>query len=98
MRFVWDERKRQQTLKTRNIDFRSVVPLFTNHTRIVIPDNRRDYGEDRFHLYGLLDGNLFHVTFTVRDDAIRIISARRANKRERRSYEHRFRNQGYPYQ
>jgi uncharacterized DUF497 family protein len=37
----------------------------------------------------LLRGHLYHVTFTERGENIRIISARRANKREQRHYERR---------
>jgi uncharacterized DUF497 family protein len=50
-------------------------------------DHRWDYGEDRFQLFGKIDHRLFYVIYTVRDSAIRIISARKANHREVKAYE-----------
>ena len=50
-------------------------------------DDRKDYGERRYILLGELHGLFFQVAFSVRETRIRIISARRGNKRERRIYE-----------
>ena len=54
---------------------------------IVEPDARRDYGEDRYRALALLDGRLHVACFCIRGDAFRIISLRKANKREVRRYE-----------
>ena len=53
---------------------------------LVLADERRDYGEPRYIAWGELNGLLLSVVFTVRGEALRIISARRANARERRRY------------
>ena len=53
-------------------------------------DARQDYGETRCRAFGILEGRLLVVVFTVRDGVLRIISARKANARERRSHERRF--------
>lgn len=45
---------------------------------------------------GELKGYLFQVAFTVRGEKIRIISARRGNKRERKIYEQKKNNTGGP--
>ena len=45
-------------------------------------DTRRIYGEDRYQLLGRIDQRLFAVVYTPRQDAMRIISARKANQRE----------------
>ena len=52
----------------------------------VIPDERRPYGEARFRAYGWIEGRLHMLAFTVRGDALRAISFRRASSREVRRY------------
>jgi uncharacterized protein len=54
---------------------------------IVEPDARRDYGEDRYRALVLLEGRLHVACFSVRGDAFRVISLRKANDREVRRYE-----------
>ena len=51
-------------------------------------DTRRDYGEDRHRLTGMIDGRTCVVVYTVRGSAIRIISARKAGPKEVADYEH----------
>ncbi len=53
----------------------------------IVPDRRRDYGEDRFIAVGPLDARLHVVCYCIRGEARRIISFRKANKREGRNYE-----------
>ncbi|WP_293624776.1 MULTISPECIES: BrnT family toxin [unclassified Polynucleobacter] len=50
-------------------------------------DQRWDYGEERYQALGAVQGKIFVVIYTKRSSAIRIISARRANRREVRCYE-----------
>jgi uncharacterized protein len=87
MRFDWHEAKRQRTLAERNIDFAAMAACFDDPRRMIRRDLRKDYGEQRFNLLGVLKGRLFHVTFTLRDDTIWVISARKANKREQKAYD-----------
>ena len=49
-------------------------------------DDREDYGEDRFIITGRANGRLLTVTYTERDGRIRIISARKATRREQDDY------------
>ena len=49
-------------------------------------DDRKDYGEMRFNALGMLDHSLFSLTFTLRGEALRAISLRIANRKERRVY------------
>ena len=49
-------------------------------------NDRRDYGEERFRLYGRVAGRLFVIAYTRRGTVTRIISARKANARERDLY------------
>lgn len=55
-------------------------------TAVVRPDERRDYGEPRWRAYGMIDGRLHMLAFTVREGVLRAISLRRANARETRRY------------
>ena len=55
-------------------------------TAVVVKDDRQDYGEDRFNAYGLIDGDLFALTFTVRGQNVRAISLRRAREKEVRQW------------
>jgi uncharacterized protein len=52
----------------------------------VRPDERRDYGEGRYVALVPMSGRLYAVCYRVRRDARRIISFRKANKREERAY------------
>jgi len=52
----------------------------------VRPDERRDDGENRFVALVPMSGRLYAVCYCIRGDARRIISFRRANKREERAY------------
>ena len=53
---------------------------------LTIPDTREDYGEERFIGYGLLGGSLHALVYTYRGDNIRVISLRKANRKERKTY------------
>lgn len=53
----------------------------------MVEDDRRDYGEQRFRAFGLIDGRPHSVVFTVRGSAMRLISFRRAHAKEWRRYE-----------
>lgn len=86
MKLDWDEAKRQATLRTRGLDFADVARIEWD-AAIVLDDDRRDYGERRQVCLGLLHGQLVVVAYTFRGDALRVISMRRANRRERRIYD-----------
>ena len=49
-------------------------------------DDREDYGEERFNIIGMVEGRLLFVAYTMRNEKIRIISARGAEPYERRKY------------
>jgi uncharacterized DUF497 family protein len=49
-----------------------------------IGDERRDYGEERFNAFGLVNGRLFVCTYTMRGQTYRLISVRKASKQEQR--------------
>lgn len=96
--FEWDEQKRQRNLAVRGIDFADMTGVLDDPARVEIEDTRRDYGERRFLVLCPVNGRLFHVTYTVRGQNRRIISARKANQKEHHAYErHRAHHQGRPH-
>jgi uncharacterized protein len=52
----------------------------------LVRDDRRDYGEDRFRAYGLLNGRMHMLAFTMRGTNVRAISLRKASPTEVRRY------------
>lgn len=85
MEFTWDEDKRLSNIAKQGLDFEDANWVFTDEA-FVVEDTRREYGEPRFILYGPLFGRVVVVVFTMRSGVIRIISMRKANQREQRSY------------
>ncbi len=53
---------------------------------VIFEDDRFEYGETRFVAYGRIRGRLVAVVYTLRGDAVRIISLRKANSREEQRY------------
>lgn len=82
---TWDERKRLAYIKRHGLDFQGVDALW-DHPTVTRKDIRFDYGELRFVTFGVLDGVVVVLVHTERDDAMHIISLRRAEKYEARYY------------
>ena len=85
MEFEWDEAKRQLNLAKHGFDFAEVA-RFDWSAASIGRDLRFDYGEERFTAYGMLEDKLTVIVFTQRALATRIVSFRRANRKERRIY------------
>jgi len=87
--FEWDEDKNRTNLEKHGIAFEDVLSVFESREALILEDRRRDYGEARYVILCPLEEVLVHVTYAVRSASIRLISARRASRRERRDYERR---------
>ncbi len=85
MQVEWDEAKCAENLHKHGIDFVGVEALFEGFTA-TIEDDRLDYGEQRFVTFGIMEGRVVAVVHTEQSDTIRIISIRKATKREEQSY------------
>ena len=85
MAFEWDEEKRQANLVKHAVDFRRITELFDG-TTVEIVDGREDYGETRITCLGEIEGRVYVVAYTWRGANRRIISARKANAREQKTY------------
>ena len=87
MLLEWDENKRLANLKKHGLDFKDVEIVFNDKNRIVFEDLRKDYGESRVLIVGMYGGNLLtSVCHTDRNGITRIISFRRASKKEKEIY------------
>ena len=87
--FEWDELKSEACFVSRKFDFEFACRAFADPNRLVLRDLREDYGEPRFELSGAIDGRLYVVVFTWRAGKVRMISARKANRREVARYGNR---------
>jgi uncharacterized DUF497 family protein len=86
MKYQWDKNKAASNLQKHGIEFADAVAVFSDDLAITIPDNRFD--EDRFVTIGMdAFGRILVVVFTWRGEDIRLISARLAERRERKQYE-----------
>lgn len=75
MRIEYDEDKRLRTLEERGLDFLDASKVFDG-VWLMIPDDRFEYGEERFISYGELHGRAVAMVWTWRGDTRRIISMR----------------------
>ena len=86
--FEWDENKAKQNLKKHGVSFEEAATVFGGLLSRTIADPLHSEDEDRFVILGESHGRrLVVVVFTERGENIRIISARRASRRERKDYE-----------
>ena len=84
--FQWDSRKEQGNLRKHHFDFTS-ASLIWGGPVVEKVDDRREYGETRIIAIGEAGKNIVVVVYTWRGEDRRIISARRANSREKSLFE-----------
>jgi uncharacterized protein len=85
MEFEWDDAKDEANRRKHGIGFREAAEVFRG-TMVVSEDTRREYGERRLIALGEYAGAVIRVVFTARGNAIRIISAWKANRNDRQDY------------
>ena len=85
MRFEWDEAKRKTNLTRHGFDFLDGEDVFSGETYSFL-DDRFSYGETRYLTFGMLRGKVVAIIHTESDEAIRIISIRKARKNEEETY------------
>jgi uncharacterized protein len=82
MKIEYDPSKRQDTLERRGLDFESII----EGLYLVREDDRKDYGEIRYVMLGALADKLVVCVWTLRGNAVRVISMRIADEEEREIY------------
>ena len=85
--FEWDEYKAAINLAKHRVSFVAASEVFNDPFAVDVEERSLDYGEVRRRIVGLSNGIFLAVIYTERGDMIRIISARRATRAERREYE-----------
>ena len=83
--YEWDDEKNDLNHSKHGIWFSVAIRVFDDPNRIVDYDRDHSDEEDRWKVIGMVD-NIIVVIYTDRLDRTRIISARNANKKERRQY------------
>ena len=87
-RVEWDPLKAASNQSKHGVSFEDAATVFYDPLALTIPDSAHSSDEDRFITMGLsAQGELLVVVHTDRVGAIRLISAREAAPRERRTYE-----------
>lgn len=86
MQFDWDDEKAALNEERHGVPFEAAKDVFLDRLHMVALDDRRDYGEERFQVVGMVDDVLLAVVFTPRDGGVRIVSARPATPKEHRLY------------
>lgn len=89
MEFSWDPDKAASNFEKHEIDFQDAAYVFADPFRIEREDARRDYGEIRYQTIGMVNEGLLFVVYTSRsedEEICHIISARKAESRERKEY------------
>lgn len=88
MEFEWDTQKERKNAKKHGVEFTEAMTVFDDPLELTISDPKHSASEFRFLsiAYSFLN-RLLNVSYTEREDRIRIISARLASAKERRTYE-----------
>ena len=84
--FDWDDAKAAKNFRDHKITFEMACDVFADPFIIEWIDDAHGDNEQRFAALGMVEGRMLFVSYTLRSDKIRIISARRAEPWERRKY------------
>jgi uncharacterized DUF497 family protein len=91
--FEWDPEKESLNVEKHQFDFETASQIWVSSV-IEKADDRRDYGETRIIATGEVDGCVLVVVYTWRGETRRIISARKANSREKRLFDEEIAHRG----
>ena len=85
MKYIWDKNKNKQNIKKHGISFELASKIFLDPNRIEYYDEKHSKNEDRYYTIGLV-GEVLFVVYTERNEMIRFITARLADKNEEKQY------------
>ena len=87
-RFEWDLGNTFKSVDKHAVSCEEAESVFSQDEVWMLKDESHSQAEERWHAFGNSNQNcLLSVTFTVRENLLRVISARPMNKRERKTYE-----------
>ncbi len=84
--FEWDDAKAEKNLAKHGVPFAYATRIFWDPQRVDFDVTRTADGEVRQKVIGVIEGRLYSVVYTVREERLRLISARRCNAKEERRY------------
>jgi uncharacterized DUF497 family protein len=84
--FEWSEQKAAENMRKHKVSFEVARYVFDDPNALGEIDGGEHYGEDRYNIIGVIRGRLFFVTYTIRGNRCRLISARRAEPHEKKRY------------
>jgi len=88
MKFEWNSEKAARNLEKHGVSFPEAATVFSDPLSATFPDPDHSIGESRYVTIGISRlRQILVVAHTDRDDRLRIISARKATRQERRFYE-----------
>ena len=88
MKFEWDDEKAEANVKKHGVAFNEAKTVFRDPMYLIFADPDHSVDEKRFLVIGTSESDrLLFVSYTERQAATRIISARKATRRERKRYE-----------
>jgi len=86
--FDWDSGNKEKNWEKHRVDYRECEEAFFNKPLLISEDAKHSFHEQRYYVLGVSDaGRELFLVFTVRNNKIRVISARDQSKKERRLYE-----------
>ncbi len=85
MLFTWDPDKQAENLRRRKVDFAVAARIFDGPV-LISEDTRFDYGEKRLQAIGEFEGQTYVVSYTLRNEVCRIITAWKVGKAGERRY------------
>jgi uncharacterized DUF497 family protein len=91
--FEWDSAKNQTNVRKHGVSFEEAQTVFSDERGLLIDDPDHSDDEDRFVLLGFSSSSRALIVchcYRREGDVIRIISARKANRRERLTYSQRW--------
>ena len=87
LEFEWHDAKAEANWKAHGVSFELATTVFKDPFAVEFVDDREDYGETRFIILGMAEGQvLLCVAYAERQDRVRLISARRATQYEQDDY------------
>jgi uncharacterized DUF497 family protein len=84
--FHWDKAKAAANFAKHGVTFEAARDVFEDPFAVEQLDDRHDYGEERWTVLGMAQDRLLFVAYAMRGDSVRIISARAAERYEKREY------------
>ena len=88
IRILWSEKKNRQNIRKHKVDFNEAKTIFDDPLQISMNDPDHSFDERRYITIGISEQNrLLIIAHTFGDDKIRIITARKPTRRERKNYE-----------